>query len=86
MSQKAVEVLIGKLLTDDAFRRGFRWKREATFQMMDMLGLPLTPIERNALSVLDLDLCDQFAQQIDARLRKASTSEKGFAILDEAPR
>jgi hypothetical protein len=86
MSQKAVEILIGKLLTDDAFRRGFRWNREATFQMMDILGLHLTPIERDALSVLDLHICDQVAQHLDSRIRKASTTEKGFAILDEAPR
>jgi hypothetical protein len=83
MSQKAVEILIGKVLTDDAFRRGFRWNREATFQMMDVLGLHLTPIERDALSALDLHICDQFAQQIDARIQKASTNERGFSILQE---
>ncbi len=74
MSQKAVEVLIGKLITDDAFRRGFQLDREATFQIMDWYGLPLTPIEREALSALDAKSCDRFAQQLDARIRKASAN------------
>ena len=86
MSQKAVEILIGKLLTDDEFRRRFHWNREATFQMMDLLGLPLTHIERDALSELDLQHCDRFARHLDSRIRKATTPEKGFTILDEAPK
>lgn len=86
MSQKAVEILIGKVLTDEEFRRRFHWNREETFLMMDLLGLPLTTIERDALSALDLQHCDRFARHLDARIRKASTTETGFAILDEAPR
>ena len=77
MSQKAVEVLIGKLVTDDAFRRGFQLDREATFQMMEWYGLALTPIEREALSALDVRSCDRFAQKLDSRIRKASAHPAG---------
>ena len=81
MSQKSVELAIGRLATDVEFRRRFEASREAALDELIAIGLPLTPVERRALLDLDLAACQRFAQRLDPRLQKISmrirTSARG---------
>lgn len=70
MSQRIVEISVGKLVTDDSFRRWFYKNRETACTTMEALGLTLTPIEREALLALDLQSCERFSRLLDPRIRK----------------
>ena len=72
MSQRAVELMLGKLLTDDEFRRQFFQCPAMAFELLSLTGLTLTPVERDAISMLDPKSCAQFVRQLDPRLRKAN--------------
>ncbi|HET6201532.1 MAG TPA: Os1348 family NHLP clan protein [Planctomycetota bacterium] len=70
MSQRSVEQVIGRLATDEDFRRRFESSREATLDEMIAGGLPLTPVEQRALLDLDLAACQRFAKRLDPRIQK----------------
>lgn len=70
MSQKSVELAIGRLATDEEFRHRFEASREAALDELIAGGLPLTPVERRALLDLDLGACKRFATRLDPRLQK----------------
>ena len=53
MSQQSVERVIGRLATDEDFRRRFETERQAVIQELIATGLELTPVEVKAL--LDLN-------------------------------
>lgn len=73
MSQRSVERLLGRLVTDEALRRRFREQPvEALHRLLEEEGLELTRVEARALSGLDPDRLDQFASALDPRLQKAS--------------
>jgi hypothetical protein len=72
MSQRSVELVIGRLATDEEFRHRFEARREAALDDLIANGLPLTPVERRALLDLDLAACQQFATRVDPRLQKIS--------------
>lgn len=72
MSQKSVEVVIGRLATDEEFRCRFEASREAVLDELIAAGLPLTPVERGALLDLDVPACKRFATRVDPRLQKIS--------------
>ncbi len=72
MSQQIVESVIGRLVTDEAFRRRFREQPAAVIDELVATGVPLTPVERRALLEMDASLCDRFADCIDPRLQKVS--------------
>ena len=50
MSQRNVELLLGKILTDDGFRESFLPVGPRSFELAASLGLEFTPVERSALS------------------------------------
>ena len=52
MSQKNVELLLGKILTDDEFRNAFLPVGPASFALASRFGLEFTAVERAALSTL----------------------------------
>jgi hypothetical protein len=67
VSQSAVERTLGKLATDDEFRvRFFENPAAATWEA----GLPLSPIELEALSRLSRVAIARFSQGLDARIRR----------------
>lgn len=72
MSQRNVEQLIGKLATDEGFRRRFERNREAALTETMASGLQLTPVEQRALLDLDVNACERFAGCLDPRIQKIS--------------
>ncbi len=76
MSQRTVEMVIGRLASDEDFRRGFEANREAALEEIIAGGLELTPVERRALLDLDFAACKRFARCLDPRLQKISLRRK----------
>lgn len=72
MSQRSVEQVIGKLVTDEDFRRRFDQSREATLAEVVAHGLELNAIEQCALRSLDVTACARLAGCLDPRLQKIS--------------
>lgn len=72
MSQRNVEQVIGKLATDEGFRRRFEVNREVALIEVMANGLQLTPVERRALLDLDVNACERFAGGLDPRIQKIS--------------
>jgi hypothetical protein len=70
MSQRSVEAVIGKLATDETFRRRFFVEPAATLRELGERGCELTPVERLALLALDPVAVESFAGVIDPRLQK----------------
>ena len=65
MSQAAVERTLGKLVTDDGFRRRFfQDPAAASFSV----GLVLSPAEVDALSHLPREAILQFSAYLDSRI------------------
>jgi hypothetical protein len=76
MAQSSVEILIGKLATDEEFRERFALDREKTLADFAAKGHELTRAELAALLATDVDRCARFAAGIDPRLQKASLRER----------
>ena len=74
MSQRNVELVIGKLATDEDFRRRFAASPEAVLAQAAAGGCELTPVERRALIDLEMDACERFAARLDSRLQKIGPS------------
>src|SRR5258705_10078927 len=67
VSQNAVERTLGKLATDDEFRaRFFENPAAATWEA----GLPLSPVELEALSRLSQAAVARFSQSLDGGIRR----------------
>jgi len=76
MSQRSVEQIIGRLATDEGFRRRFEASREAAIEEAMASGFLLSPVEQRALAELDAAACKRFARCIDPRLQKISLTKK----------
>jgi hypothetical protein len=70
MSQRSVERVIGRLVTDEAFRRRFVDQPEVVLHESVTCGLELTPCEIQALAAIDVASVQRFAAAIDPRLQK----------------
>jgi hypothetical protein len=70
MSQKCVEAVVGRLATDEAFRRRFQEDRAAVLDELIAQGAQLTAVERQALLDLDFSACERFAERLDPRIQK----------------
>jgi hypothetical protein len=77
MSQQTVESVIGRLMTDEGFRRRFREQPTVVIEELVASGVPLTSVERRALLEMDTRLCERFADCIDPRLQKVSLKGNG---------
>ena len=71
MTQKSVEILIGKLASDEELRHGFRRDRRAAIAKLQSQGLELTTLEVESLVAADADAFDRLADALDPRLQKA---------------
>jgi hypothetical protein len=74
MSQRCVELLLGKILTDETFRQSFFPVQASSFEMAAACGLELTSVERSALSTLRLRRFDFIAQSLDPRISRSCAS------------
>lgn len=72
MAQRSIEILIGRLITDEAFRDAFR--RDATLTLTGFIesGYELTPVEIAALVATPAHVWERAAEHLDARLLKVS--------------
>jgi hypothetical protein len=70
VAQRSVEVLIGRLITDEAFR--FAFCRNATMTLTEFMesGHELTTVEIAALRTTPADIWKRIATHIDPRLQK----------------
>lgn len=77
MSQRNVERVIGRLVTDEGFRRRFEADPAGVLQEMQETGCELTCLEQRAIASIDPDLVAQFADSIDPRIQKVNTHGEG---------
>jgi len=72
MTQRSIEILIGRLLTNEALRLAFR--NDATTALAEFVasGHDLTPVEVAALRATSTGAWEQVAEIIDPRLQRAS--------------
>jgi hypothetical protein len=70
MCQRSVEQVIGRLVTDEGFRRRYAADREGTIQELIAHGVELNGCEQRVLVGLDLDRVSRFADEIDPRIQK----------------
>jgi hypothetical protein len=72
VAQRAVEILVGRLITDEAFRSAFCGDPAATLTAFIESGHELTPVEIAALRATPAHVWDRAAEDIDPRLQKVS--------------
>jgi hypothetical protein len=72
MTQKSVELLIGKLVSDEELRNRFRLEPRSTLEALQREGLELSPLEVSALLSLGAEELEDLAGSLDPRLQKAS--------------
>jgi len=72
VAQRIIEMLIGRLITDEEFRREFLRDPEKTLLAQSERGLELSRTEIAALVETDPALWNRTADAIDPRLQKAS--------------
>lgn len=78
MSHRNVEMIIGRLATDEEFRRLFRTDRERTIREEMDRGTELTRSEISALVSTDVHVFERVAEGLDPRLQKASLKSDRF--------
>lgn len=91
MSQRNVEILLGKLLTDEDFRRSFFPPRSSAergpdFDAAASRCLDLTPVERSALSGLRRHRFDLMAGTLDPRISRFCEEDCGETAGSAADR
>ena len=74
MSQKCVELLLGRILTDEDFRRDFFPIRDFSFAVAAAHGLELTAGERSALATLKSRRFEFIAKTLDPRISRSGVS------------
>ena len=77
MSQKSVEIVIGRLATDEEARERFLEDPRAAIESLRQGGLELTAVEVEALRTLPGPSLEALAQALDPRLQKASLKSGG---------
>jgi hypothetical protein len=70
VTQKSVEIVIGKLASDAELRGRFRRDRLAAIRSLQEQGLELSPVEVASLVSLEADAVDALARALDPRLQK----------------
>jgi hypothetical protein len=70
LSQDNVERVIGRLVTDEAFRASFSEDPAGALETLVERGMTLNPCEFLALSNLDPEMISSFADAIDPRIQK----------------
>jgi hypothetical protein len=71
MTQRNVETLIGRLVTDSHLRRRFSRNPAAVLEEFRRLGHDLTVVELDALASTEARALGSLAEAVDRRIRKA---------------
>ena len=71
MSQRNVERVIGRLVTDEAFRREFAADPQAALREAAAAGAELNDCELRALATIDPREAARFAEALDPRIYKS---------------
>jgi hypothetical protein len=71
MTQLSIEMVIGRLVTDEEFRRSFRADPQAAIGSLLKAGMHLTRSEIAALMAMDSDVWGRVSDLVDPRLQKA---------------
>jgi hypothetical protein len=74
VSHRSIEILIGRLITDEAFRNAYAIDPATTLARFVTAGYELTPLEFVALQTTKAEVWTRVADQIDPRLQKISLS------------
>ena len=74
MAQRSIEILIGRLITDEAFRDAFLANRPFALQAFVETGHELTSVEVSAIQATPVTLWQIVADQVDPRLQRAKLS------------
>ena len=74
--QRSIEIIIGRLVTDEDFRRAFLRDPRGTLAAAVEWGLALSPLEIRALLATEPSLWDRVADHVDGRLQRASRSSE----------
>jgi hypothetical protein len=77
MSQANVERILGRLASDERFRRQFWANRAAVLAELANAGCELNPCERRALEALAQEAVERFAAALDPRLQKTDLCALG---------
>lgn len=70
MSQRNVEQLIGRLVTDDGFRRRFTQDPSGSLRELVAAGVELNPCEQRALRSIDPEHLARFVESLDPCIQK----------------
>ena len=70
MSQRCVERVIGRLVTDEAFRRRYAQDPRAALSEMVECGIELTSVEMSALTGINAETVARVADALDPRIQK----------------
>ena len=77
MTQRGVEIVLGRLATDEVLRRRFREAPSRTLGELIDAGVELSSVELSALERLDASELHRFAESLDPRLKKAELVVRG---------
>jgi len=80
MSQKNVEILLGKILTDDRFRDGFLPVGPSSFELASRFGLEFTAVEQAALATLRRRPFESLARELDGRISRSCDFEERITV------
>ena len=72
MSQRTIERLIGRLLTDEELRHEFSRAPRRTLSALNEQGWELSRFEVDALLAIEFGLWSEVAGRIDSRLQRCS--------------
>jgi hypothetical protein len=71
MTQRSIEMVIGRLVTDEEFRRAFRANAHQAIAGLLDTGMHLTRGEIAALVTMDSEVWARVSDLVDPRLQKA---------------
>jgi hypothetical protein len=77
VAHRNIEIVIGRLITDEAFRTAFLRDAATALAGFGESGYELTPVEIAALRATHADVWTRAAAQVDERLQKASFHRTG---------
>lgn len=77
MGQRSIEILVGRLVTDEELRQRFIAAPLETLRLVQQQGLELTAVELDALLASPVSLWTSLAAVLDERLQKACLKRRG---------